>query len=144
MAAPSPLSLRATQLAAIPMLTGLAPEQLEGLARSGAERIFHPGETIVRQGEQGIGVYLMLSGRADLRRSGQKVASLSAGQFFGASALLGNEPRSAEVFAITEVHCFVVNRWSFWAAIGIDPKTEHGRYQEAIDRFRSFQSELSE
>ena len=144
MAATPPLSPRAAQLAAIPMLTGLAPEQLEKLARTGAERTFHPGETIVRQGERGLSLYLVLSGRADLRRSGVVVATLSPGQSFGGSALVGDEPRTTEVFALTDMRCFVLNRWSFWAAIGIDPKSDFSQYEATVDRFRSLRNDAIE
>lgn len=144
MATQAPLSPRAAQLAAIPMLSAFSREQLERIAQAGAERTFHPGETIVRQGERGIGFYLMISGRADLRRSGQRIASVSPGQFFGGSALLSDEARTTEVFAITEVQCFVLNRWSFWAAVGIDPRNDFRQYEATVERLRSVQSELIE
>lgn len=126
------------------MLSGLTPSQLEKLAATGADRTFHRGETIVRQGEKGIGLYLLLNGSADVRRSGQRVASLSAGQFFGEAALLVNEPRTADVFATTEVNCFVLNRWDFWGAIGIDPGVNKTLFEETVQRLRSFHTELVE
>jgi CRP-like cAMP-binding protein len=144
MATPPPLSRRAVQLAAIPMLSVLTPAQLEKLAETGDERTFHAGETIVRQGEKGLGLYLMLSGSADVRRSGQKIASLSAGQVFGEAALLVDEPRTADVFAITEVLCFVLNRWDFWGAVGLDPQVDQALYDQTVARMKSFQSQLIE
>jgi CRP-like cAMP-binding protein len=144
MAMPPPLSQRAAQLAAIPMLSGLTPVQLEKLAENGDERTFHAGETIIRQGEKGIGLYLVLRGTAEVRRSGQKIASLSAGQFFGEAALLVDEPRTADVFAITEINCFVVNRWDFWGAIGVDPQVDQALYDQTVARMKSFQSQLIE
>jgi CRP/FNR family transcriptional regulator, cyclic AMP receptor protein len=126
------------------MLSTLTREQLEKLAQVGVERIYHPGETIVRQAERGLGLYLMLSGRADLRRSGQRIAALSPGQVFGGSALLGDEPRTTEVFAITEVHCFVLNRWNFWGAVGIDPQKDYAQYEATVARLRALQPEQTE
>lgn len=144
MATPSSPSLRAKQLAAVPMLSALTPAQLEKLAEVGDERTFHAGETIVRRGEKGLGLYLLLSGTAEVRRSGQRVASLTAGQFFGESALLVDEPRTADVFALTEISCFVLNRWDFWGAVGIDPQVDQALYVETVDRLKSFQSQLIE
>lgn len=140
MAGSTPPSPRVAQLAALPMLSVLDRGQLEKIVEAGDERIFHPGETILRQGDRALGLYLMLSGTADVRRSGQKVASLSAGHFFGESALFVDEPRSADVFAITEVRCFVVNRWEFWSAVGVDPQVNRALYQETVARLRSLQS----
>jgi CRP-like cAMP-binding protein len=144
MAMPPPPSQRVAQLAAIPMLSTLTPVQLEKLADTGDERTFHAGETIVRQGEKGLGLYLMLSGSADVRKSGVKVTTLSAGQFFGEAALLVDEPRTADVFATTEVTCFVLNRWDFWGAVGIDPQVDQALYNQTVDRLKSFQSEVIE
>ena len=75
---------------------------------------------------------------------GQKVSSLTRGQFFGEAALLVDEPRTADVFAITEVNCFVLNRWDFWGAVGIDPEANRTLYEETVQRLKSFQSQVIE
>ena len=144
MATPSDPTGRLRLLATVPMLSALSKEQLAKLVDLGEDRTFHAGETIVRQGEKGIGLYVVLSGSADVRRSGQKVSSLTAGQFFGEAALLVDEPRTADVFATTEVQCFVLNRWDFWGAVGVDPEVNRALYEETVQRLRSFQSQLIE
>jgi CRP/FNR family transcriptional regulator, cyclic AMP receptor protein len=144
MATPSAPAGRVELLAAVPMLSALTRDQLAKLVESGEDRTFHAGETIVRQGEKGLGLYVVLNGTAEVRRYGQKVTSLSAGQFFGEAALLVDEPRTADVFATTEVNCFVLNRWDFWGAVGIDPEVDRALYKETVQRLRSFQSELIE
>jgi Na+:H+ antiporter len=135
---------RLAMVAAVPLLSGLTPEQLGRIAASGRERTFQAGEHIVRQGEVGLGLYLLLSGTADVRRSGEKVASLAAGQFFGEAALLVDQPRTADVLATTEVRCFVLNRWDFWAAVGIDPETDRVLFEKTVERLKSFQSTIVE
>ncbi|MFZ0831038.1 MAG: cyclic nucleotide-binding domain-containing protein [Thermoplasmata archaeon] len=144
MATPADPSGRLGLLAAVPMLSALSQEQLAKLVETGEDRTFHAGETIVRQGEKGLGLYVLLNGTADIRRSGQKVSSLTRGQFFGEAALLVDEPRTADVFAITEVNCFVLNRWDFWGAVGIDPEANRTLYEETVQRLKSFQSQVIE
>ena len=131
-------------LRAVPLLAQLDQNQLDSIAASGRERTFHSGENIVRQGERGVGLYLLMSGSADVRRSGEKISSLHPGQFFGEAALLVDQPRTADVFANTEVHCFVINRWDFWSAVGIDPKSNQSLFLETVQRLRSYQKELVE
>ncbi len=126
------------------MLSVLDRDQLEKLAGAGDERTFHAGEMIVRQGERSLSFYLMLSGTAEVRQFGQKVATLSAGKFFGEAALLVDEPRTADVFASSEVTCFVLNRWDFWGAVGIDPQVDQVLYDQTVQRLKSFQSQLIE
>jgi CRP/FNR family transcriptional regulator, cyclic AMP receptor protein len=142
-ASPNPPS-KFDRLTAVPMLSALSKEQLEKLVDMGEDRTFHAGETIVRQGEKEVGLYLILSGSADVRRAGQKISTLSAGQFFGEAALLVDEPRTADVFATTEVNCFVVNRWDFWTAVGVDPEVNRALYEETVKRLRAFQSKVAE
>jgi CRP/FNR family transcriptional regulator, cyclic AMP receptor protein len=139
MATSTPLSPRAALLSRIPMLAVFGPGQLEKMAQAGVERTFHPGETILRQGERGLGLYVMLNGTAELRRSGQGTGSISGGQFFGAGALVGGDARTTEVFAISEVRCFVLNRWDFWKAVGIDPQSDLPLYEATLERLRSLQ-----
>ena len=126
------------------MLSALTPEQLARVATAGHERTFPPGQTIVRQGENGLALYLLLRGRVEVRRSGQRVAILVAGQFFGESALLVDSPRTADVFAATEVACFVLNRWDFWNAVGMDPAGDRAIYEQTIERLRSYQSKVTD
>lgn len=137
-------SERAALLGAVPLLSGLTRSQLERIAATGGERTFQNGETIVRQGELGRGLYLVLHGTAEVRRSGHKVATLRAGQFFGEAALLVDQPRTADVQATTDVRCFVLSRWEFWGAMGVDPQSNRALFDETVRRLRSFTTELVE
>lgn len=134
----------AALLGAVPLLSHLTADQIEKLVFTGSEKTFEVGETIVQQGEKGSGLYLLLRGTADVRRSGQTVATLSPGQFFGEAALLVEEPRTADVLATSDVRCFVVDRWDFWGAVGIDPAVDRALFEETVRRLRSFQARLVE
>jgi CRP-like cAMP-binding protein len=137
-------SERVAMLGAVPLLSGLTQSQLERLAATGDDRSFRAGQPIVREGEKGLELYLLLSGTVDVRRSGRTVTSLSAGQFFGEAALLVDEPRTADVLATSDVRCFVLNRWDFWGAMGIDPQGDRALFEETVQRLRSFRTELVE
>ena len=71
---------------------------------------FPDGATIVRAGEPGESVYLLVQGRVsvtvDLPGGGSaRLATLSGGMAFGEMALLGEQLRSANVCADSEVEC---------------------------------------
>jgi CRP/FNR family transcriptional regulator, cyclic AMP receptor protein len=144
MGSPDGLSARVSLLSAVPLFAGLTRTQLERVAASGADRTYRAGDTIVREGEKGVGLYLVLDGTADVRRSGRKVTSLTEGQFFGEAALLVEEPRTADVLAATDVRCLVLNRWDFWGAMGIDPQTNQALFEETVHRLKSFRGEVVE
>jgi CRP-like cAMP-binding protein len=95
----------ATRLASIDLFATLSPEARIALSRSGAEHMFASGEPIVRQGEAGQSMYVVLSGRARvvLEPSGQEVAVIESGGFFGEMSMLTGDPRTATVRAVGDV-----------------------------------------
>ncbi len=128
---------RVELLGSVPLFSALSKRQLKGIASSALERTFKPGETIVTQGEKGIGFYLLLSGQAEVVRGGQKVGALSTGQFFGEMALVDEQPRTADVKATSDVRCLVLNRWEFWGAVGQDPEIIRALFVETVRRLRT-------
>ncbi len=131
-------------LGKVPLFATLDRSHLEQLAARAAERTYSRGVAIVREGEQGLGFYLILGGAADVLRSGQAVATLLPGQFFGESALLEAQPRTADVRATTEVDCLILDRPSFWEVLGIDPSSDPKNFEAVVERLRPARSTLTE
>ncbi len=73
-----------------------------------------PGEIIVRQGEKGGSLYVIIRGKVAITRETNgntvQVSTLSDGEFFGEMALLTDTPRVASVKAITRVEMFELSR----------------------------------
>lgn len=134
----------ATMLASVPLFSGLSKSQVRTLATTAKERSFQAGQTIVKQGEKGIGFYLILSGQARVSKSGTPVGVLSAGQFFGEMALLDEQPRTADVMATGPVRCLVLSPWEFWSAVGDEPAVLRALFKETVRRMRSAPAVLSE
>jgi len=80
-------------------------------------RQFTRNETIVRQGEMGLGLYVIAKGHVKVDRDQggvrMQVAELGPEQFFGEMSLLDNKPRSATVTGIDETECLLLTRDSF-------------------------------
>ncbi len=74
------------------------------LVAEAAERVYGTGESIVRQGEAGESMFIICSGevRVTLEPSGQEVARIPAGRYFGEMSLLTGEPRTATVAAVSD------------------------------------------
>lgn|GEM_PF-243647 len=76
-----------------------------------------PGERIIRQGDEGDGLYLIQDGicTANVEKDGQvhTVARLKVGDIFGEMAILTGEPRSSHVDAETDMSLWYLNRESF-------------------------------
>ena len=144
MPSPPEISERVTMLGAVPLLSGLTPPQLERLATLGSELVVSSGVAIVREGELGLGFYLILGGTAEVQKSGRTVASLASGQFFGESALLEAHPRTADVLATSQVRCWTLDRRSFWDVLGVDPNIDRARFEETVRILRSSRVPLTE
>ena len=105
----------AAQLGAIDLFATLPQETRLGLSRTAAEHMFAAGEPIVRQGESGSSMYVMLSGRARvvLEPGGQEVATIERGGFFGEMSLLTGEPRTATVRALDDARVLEITAERF-------------------------------
>jgi CRP-like cAMP-binding protein len=81
------------------------------LSRAASEHLFGEGEAIVRQGESGASMFVILHGRVRvvLEPSGQQVARIEAGGFFGEMSVLTGEPRSASVRAESDVRLLEIS-----------------------------------
>lgn len=90
-------------LGTIPIFGGLSKRELRALERIMHRRNFEAGETIFSQDVQGLGMYIILSGQVAVvnEPTGQVLAELTDGEFFGELALLDESPRSAAAIART-------------------------------------------
>lgn len=103
------------------------------------------GTVIVTEGTIGHEFYLVLAGRATVRRNGRKVTSLDAGRYFGELALLDHGPRSATVVAETDMELAVIGQREFLGVLDQVPAVANkllismaARLREADTRSVSF------
>jgi serine/threonine-protein kinase len=92
-------------------------QELEDFIRGIAhfpERVYQPGEKIVREGEEGDCAYIILDGhcQADRVVAGKKqmLRLMGPGEMFGEAAVLTGSPRLATVTALMETTVAVVDR----------------------------------
>ncbi|MDH4062960.1 MAG: cyclic nucleotide-binding domain-containing protein, partial [Acidobacteriota bacterium] len=99
------VDVAAAQLGDISLFSTLEPGVRRELAAAAADHLFAAGEAIVRQGERGSSMFVVLRGGVSvvLEPSGQQVATIEAGGFFGEMSMLTGDPRTATVRAATTV-----------------------------------------
>jgi len=76
---------------------------------------FAPGEIIVRQGDAGDSMYVVIAGQvainyAGVDKSETQVAVISPGEFFGESSLLTGETRNASAITLSRVDCYELDK----------------------------------
>lgn len=127
-----------------PVLSSLTDRQLRSLAKF-VKVVSYPVNTlIVKQGEPGIALYLLLRGQAEVRQGHRTLAQLGPGQFFGEMTLLDEQPRSADVVAVQPAECAVLSRWEFWGFAKDEPDLLQGLGREMARRLRETNRSLSE
>ncbi len=103
------------------LFMGLPPEGLAVLGRRATEVEFPAGHVIARQGEIGTGLFIIVSGAVKVVRSGEQLARLGGGDFFGELSVLDRMPRTASVITEEPTRCLALASWDFDAAVAESP-----------------------
>jgi len=92
-------------LASVDLFSVIDAELRHEIAESSPMEVYGNGETIVRQGEAGESMFVVLSGGVSvvIEPSREEVARIQPGGYFGEMSLLTGEPRSATVVAAGDV-----------------------------------------
>jgi len=111
----------------VPLFAGLDARAIEALAGFTFRKTFEAGELIVEEGRTGNGLFIIVSGSAEVIKGLQTaqprtVAKLGAGDPIGEMALLGEWPRSASVRALEATECVGIDRWIFLDHLDKEPK----------------------
>jgi CRP/FNR family cyclic AMP-dependent transcriptional regulator len=104
-------------LKTVPLFSGLSLKQLNEVARHLEEVPVPRGIMLAREGQPGNEFFVVLEGKAAVRRRGRRIATLGAGDFFGEMSLLDGAPRSATVAAETDGVVLVMQRREFGALL---------------------------
>lgn len=111
------MTTTADTLARVPMFRALDRRALDRLERITRQRSYKPGDAIVREGDEGVGFFLITRGKVDVVRGGTHLNTLGEGDFFGEMALLDNHRRSATVRATEPTTCLAMLRSDFLAEL---------------------------
>lgn len=128
-------------LAQVPLFRSLSRRQLGSLANVVIRRQFKAGEVMVEQGQGGIGLFILVSGRAEAvhkRPDGTEAVVNTFGptDFFGELAVLNDEPRTASVVATEQTECLVLVQWEFLPKLQKDGEMATAILQELARRFQ--------
>jgi CRP-like cAMP-binding protein len=125
----------------VPLFQKLELRQLKHIANQFADRDFEAGQEIVKQGQGGIGLFIVVSGHAQAIRErvdGARVVvnEFGPGDFFGEMSLLDDGPRTASVVATEATRCLVLVAWDFHSFLKNDPAAAILVLQSMAQRFR--------
>lgn len=93
----------------IPLFEGLRPVQAKIVTLMGRLKTFARGQRIIRQGEVGQEMYVLISGTAEVLINGRYVRTLKRGDVFGEMGLIRRHERTADVVAGEDVEVIAVD-----------------------------------
>lgn len=102
-----------SRLAQVPIFSECTKRELTIIGRAAKEVSHREGTVVAREGERGVGLFLILEGQAKVTIGGKTKAKLGPGDFFGEVALLDGGPRTATVTAVTPVRLVGITGWVF-------------------------------
>ncbi|MFA5910737.1 MAG: mechanosensitive ion channel family protein [Vicinamibacterales bacterium] len=113
----------AERLASVDLFSTQSPEARHHLAAAATHHLFAAGEAMVRQDADGDSMFVLLSGgaRVTLEPSGQEVAVIPAGGFFGEMSMLTGDRRTATVRAVDDTRALEISAADFRAVAVADP-----------------------
>jgi CRP-like cAMP-binding protein len=111
-------------LARAPLFENLSKDELRQLASVTEDLEVGPGKVLCREGEVAREFFVIIEGEVEVTRDGDRLSTLSDGDFFGEIALIEDIPRTATVTATAPLRFFVLTRQSFWSMIERMPDVE--------------------
>ena len=123
------LSQNVTSIAPCPWLSSLSPSAFAQLIRLSKVQQYSITDLIIRQGETGDSMFLIVKGRTlihTLSSSGEKIflASLAEGEYFGEQGFFGTSVRNATVEAMESVEVIEFDRTLMRNVIQTNPQAE--------------------
>jgi flavin reductase (DIM6/NTAB) family NADH-FMN oxidoreductase RutF len=114
----------------------LPQELLEPILALGSERSYEDGETIMRRGEPGSELLLVVEGTVRVERPGRSL-ELGPGELIGEIEVLDpGGGRLADIIAVGPVRCVAVSREALISALEADPRAAVGLIEVLAARFR--------
>jgi len=118
---------RLAAVESVELFRGLTEEERDFVASHLRYAPFAAGETVTRQGAVAHWLYILTSGKVEIRHAfdGKTtvLATVAAPGFFGEMGLMTGSPRTADVVALSDVECYRLDKEGFEKIVTGRPET---------------------
>ena len=108
------LQLKHDILARMPLFRMLGERDLLRVQEVTDVVTFKNGERVIKEGDRGEELFIVLGGQVKVQRGGTPLATLKQGEHFGEMALIRAQPRSATVISDGDSELMVIRRVDFF------------------------------
>ncbi len=127
----------------VPMFGAISKKHLRSIIQATTEMQVAAGKTLVKEGDLGRHLYVIVEGTASVTQKGRKIASMGPGDFFGELAFLDHAPRSATVTATSDMKVMVLGPQELDVLVDREPVLGKRMLQQAAKRLRSSEKSIS-
>jgi serine/threonine protein phosphatase PrpC/CRP-like cAMP-binding protein len=111
------LALKRDVLVKMPLFSRLNERELLRIMQVAEVRAFGPGDEIVREGDRGDELFIVLTGLVQVTRGDTVLLEVGTGEHFGEMALIRAMPRSATVTAVESSELITLHRADFFEVL---------------------------
>ena len=97
----------------IPLFSECSRSELEAVATVADELQLPAGRVLIRQGDVGRELFVLVEGKVEVEQDGEKIGTRSSGDFLGEIAVVTRRPRTATVTTVTDVRVLVLTDLNF-------------------------------
>jgi CRP/FNR family transcriptional regulator, cyclic AMP receptor protein len=130
-----------TKLANVPIFSACSRRELSLIAKAAKDVNHRSGTVIAREGQRGVGLFLIIDGECAVTVGGKAKVVLGPGDFFGEIALLDGGPRTASVTAMSDVRLAGITEWVFRGLLMEHPSIALKTLEAVAGRLRSVAKE---
>jgi CRP/FNR family transcriptional regulator, cyclic AMP receptor protein len=129
------------RLGQLGIFADLTDTELRDLAAELDERSFPEGDWVLRQGEPGSGLYIVIDGEVGVIIDDEERAVLTTGSFFGEVSVLLGEPVIADIIVRRRLRCLVVPPERAESFLVTHPRIMFRMFQAEARRLRTVDPE---
>jgi CRP-like cAMP-binding protein len=124
-------------LSKVPLFSELSKKELESFASAAKEVRHREGAVLAKEGDSGLGFFLIIDGTATVSVGGKPRATMGPGDFFGEISLLEGGPRTATVTAATPIRVIGLTQWVFRRMVEQNPSVAMKMLKVMASRLRN-------
>jgi CRP-like cAMP-binding protein len=134
---------KAELLARVPLFQDLSKKELSALIGEAKEVSHREGAVLAKEGDQGLGFFLIVDGTAKVTVNGRTRRKLGPGDSFGEISLLDEGPRTATVTAETPIKLLGITSWVFKRLVTANPQVAMKMLKTLASILRSSSREVT-
>lgn len=106
-----------SDLCTLPTLSQFTETELQQLVSLGCEINVNSGETFIEEGAVANSFFILVKGRVEVRKDGNRITELSPGEFLGEMSLFNKNVRVSELVAMEAVVLIEISTDKFWKLV---------------------------